>query len=280
MKISIILLISLCLFSASAWPQTTPAQSPGDDFVSEWFQRSALAEAEQPHWMAPLFTVTPRLVQQVRYDIGWQSNAGLSTTNYGGGRGLELIPGEKAEILVSLPPYITHSSPAIHDGFGDMAFLFKYRAAAGNEKQGNYIVTALFGATVPTGSYSNGATHALLTPSLGLGKGWGNFDVQSTIGVTLPTGDIDKIGTPLAWNTTLQYRILKKLWPESEVNSNFWANGNNAGKKQVFLSPGLMVGRIHLWKRVGFAVGGGVQIAATRFHNYDRNWTTSIRFPF
>ena len=113
-------------------------------------------------------------------------SAGLTTTNYGGGRGLELIPGEKTEILVSLPPYITHSSPAMHDGFGDMAFLFKYRAAAGNEKRGNYIVTALFGATVPTGSYSNGATHALLTPSLGLGKGWGDFDVQSTIGVTLP----------------------------------------------------------------------------------------------
>jgi hypothetical protein len=230
--------------------------------------------------MAPLFTVTPRLVQQVRYDIAWQSKAGSTTTNFGGGKGLELVPAERAEILVSLPPYITHSNPQVHGGFGDMAFLFKYRAAAGTDKEGNYIVTAMFGATVPTGSYSNGATHALLTPSLGLGKGWGDFDVQSTIGVTLPTGDIDKFGTPVVFNTVLQYRVLKKLWPELEVNSTFWANGKNVGQKQVFLSPGLMIGRIRLWKRVGFAFGGGVQIAATRFHNYDRNWVTSVRFPF
>lgn len=250
LKISIIVLISLSLFGAPAWPQTTPTQSPGDDFVSQWFQRSSRADAEQPHWMAPLFTVAPRLVQQVRYDIGWQSKAGSTTTNYGSGRGLELIPTESTEILVSLPPYITHGSPQVRDGFGDMAFLFKCRAAAGNEKRGNYIVTALFGATVPTGSYSNGATHTLLTPSLGLGKGWGNFDVQSTVGVTLPTGGVNKIGTPVAFNTAFQYRILKKLWPELEVNSTFWTNGKNDGKEQVFLSPGLMVGRLHLWKRL------------------------------
>jgi hypothetical protein len=98
--------------------------------------------------------------------------------------------------------------------------------------------------------------------------------------VTLPTGDVNKIGTPVAFNTAFQYRILKKPWPELEVNSTFWANGKNGGNEQVFLSPGLMVGRIHLWKRVGCAFGGGVQIAATRFHNHDRNWVTSVRFPF
>lgn len=280
MKNLAIAIILFSLFSATAWSQSASSQSSDNDFVGKWFQRSSRADAEQPHWMAPVFTVTPRLVQQVRYDIGWQSKAGLTTTNYGSGRGLELIPAERAEILISLPPYITHSSPQIRDGFGDMAFLFKYRAAAGNEKRGNYIVTALFGATVPTGSYTNGAPHALLTPSLGLGKGWGNFDVQSTVGVTLPTGDITTIGTPVAFNAAFQYRILKKLWPELEVNSTFWANGKNDGKKQVFLSPGLMVGRLHLWKRLGLAFGGGVQIAATKFHNYDRNWVMSVRFPF
>ena len=91
LKISIIVLISLSLFGAPAWLQTTPTQSPGDDFVSQWFQRSSRADAEPPHWMAPLFTVAPRLVQQVRYDIGWQSKAGSTTTNYGSGRGLEIL---------------------------------------------------------------------------------------------------------------------------------------------------------------------------------------------
>jgi len=59
-----------------------------------------------------------------------------------------------------------------------------------------------------------------------------------------------------------------------------WSNGKNDGKKQVFLSPGLVVGKFHLWKRVGFVFGGGVQIAATRFHAYGHNWVSSIRFPF
>jgi hypothetical protein len=52
------------------------------------------------------------------------------------------------------------------------------------------------------------------------------------------------------------------------------------GKKQVFVSPGLVVGKVHLWKRIGFAFGGGLQIAATQFHAYEHNWVTSVRFPF
>ena len=51
-------------------------------------------------------------------------------------------------------------------------------------------------------------------------------------------------------------------------------------KKQVFLSPGLVVGKLRLWNRLGFAFGGGVQIAATQFHAYEHNWVTSVRFPF
>ena len=133
---------------------------------------------------------------------------------------------------------------------------------------------------MPTGAYTNGAKDALLTPTLAVGKGWGNFDLQSTAGVTVPTGDVDLLGTPVVLNATAQYHCLKYFWPELEVNSTMWANGKNAGKKQVFLSPGLVVGKFHIWKRVGIAVGGGVQIAATQFHTYEHNWVTSARFPF
>jgi hypothetical protein len=230
--------------------------------------------------MAPLFTVTPRLVQQFRYDVALQTKGNATTGNYGTGKGLELIPTEHTEILISAPPYVTHTAPGLHDGFGDMTFLFKYRLAAGTEEQGNYVVTALLNTTVPTGSYSNGSTHATFSPTLGFGKGWGAFDIQSTAGVILPTGDVDILGTPVGLNATFQYRLLKKFWPEVEVNSTFWTNGKNAGKKQVFLSPGLVVGRLHLWRRVGFAIGAGVQIAATTFHTYNHSWVTSVRFPF
>jgi hypothetical protein len=212
--------------------------------------------------------------------MGWQLNSGFTNANYGGGKGLELIPVDRVELSVSAPPYLTHTKPGVNDGIGDLAFLFKYRVAAGNPSNGNYVATAMLAATVPTGAYTNGSTDASLTPTLALGKGWGNFDLQGTAGVTVPTGDRNVLGTPVALNATAQYHMLKYLWPEVEVNSTMWANGKNDGKKQVFLSPGLVVGKLHLWKRLGFALGGGVQIAATQFHAYEHNWVTSVRFPF
>ena len=271
---------TLGLFPVSTWAQGATTQSSDEDFLSDWFQRSSCAEAEQPHWAAPIFTVTPRLVQQFRYDMGWQLNSGFTNANYGGGKGLELIPVDRVELSVSAPPYLTHTKPGVNDGIGDLAFLFKYRVAAGNPSNGNYVATAMLAATVPTGAYTNGSTDASLTPTLALGKGWGNFDLQGTAGVTVPTGDRNVLGTPVALNATAQYHMLKYLWPEVEVNSTMWANGKNDGKKQVFLSPGLVVGKLHLWKRLGFALGGGVQIAATQFHAYEHNWVTAVRFPF
>ncbi|MGC1651161.1 MAG: hypothetical protein WA741_35480 [Candidatus Sulfotelmatobacter sp.] len=268
------------LFPASTWAQNATTQSSDEGFLSDWFQRSSRAESEQPHWAAPMFTVTPRLVQQFRYDMGWQLNSGFTNANYGSGKGLELVPLDRVELYVSGPPYLTHTKPGVSDGIGDMTFLFKYRAAAGNPENGNYVVTAMLAATVPTGTYTNGSTDASLTPTLALGKGWGNFDLQGTAGVTVPTGDMNLLGSPVVLNATAQYHLLRYFWPEVEVNSTMWANGKNDGKKQVFLSPGLVVGKLHLWKRLGFAFGGGVQIAATRFHAYGHNWVTSVRFPF
>jgi hypothetical protein len=212
--------------------------------------------------------------------MGWQSNNGFTNANYGIGKGLELVPVDRVELYVSTPPYVAHTKPGLKDGIGDMTFLFKYRAAAGNSENGNYVVTAMLVATMPTGTYTNGATDAVLTPTLALGKGWGSFDLQGTAGVTIPTGDRNVLGTPAVLNATAQYHLLKYFWPEVEINSTMWANGKNDGKKQTFLSPGLVVGKLHLWKKLGFAFGGGVQIAATQFHTYEHNWVTSVRFPF
>jgi len=212
--------------------------------------------------------------------MGWQSNKGFTNANYGSGKGLELIPVDRVELYVSAPPYITHTKPGVIDGVGDMTFLFKYRAAAGNPENGNYVVTAMLVATVPTGTYANGSTDASVSPTLALGKGWRNFDLQGTAGVNVPTGDRNVLGTPVVLNAVAQYHLLGYFWPEVEVNSTMWANGKNDGKKQAFVSPGLVVGKLHLWKRLNFVVGGGVQIAATQYHAYEHNWVTSVRFPF
>jgi hypothetical protein len=278
--ITLAVVLALELFPIFTWAQNAPTQSSEEGFLSDWLQRSSRAESEQPHWASPIFTVTPRLIQQLRYDMGWQSNGRFTNANYGGGKGLELIPVDRVELYVSTLPYVTHTKPGLNDGIGDLTFLFKYRAAAGNPENGNYVVTPMLIATVPTGTYTNGATDAVLTPTVALGKGWRNFDLQGTAGVTIPTGDRNVLGTPTVLNATAQYHLLNYFWPEVEINSTMWANGKNDGKKQVFLSPGLVVGKLRLWKRLGFAFGGGVQIAATQFHAYEHNWVTSVRFPF
>jgi hypothetical protein len=254
--------------------------SADDSYFGTWFERVSRTQAEQPHWITPMFTTTPRLEEEVRYDIGWQNTAKGDVTNFGSGKGMEFIPSEHTEIIVSPPPYLSRQNLTQRDGFGDTSFLLKYRFAAGNEEAGNYIVTAFLGASVPTGSYNNGAENAVVTPTIALGKGWGAFDVQSTLGIAVPVGDIARLGTSLAYNTAVQYHLLRKLWPELEVNGNLFHDGKNDGKQQVFLSPGLVVGKIHLWRRLGLTVGAGEQIAVTRFHTFNHNRVLSVRFPF
>jgi len=255
-----------------------PAQN---GFWDSWFKRSDKAKSEQPRWMTPLVTVTPRLEQEFRTDFVVQRMAsGHNLVNFGNGKGLELIPSDRVELLFNIPPYLLHNNPAVHDGFGDMSLVGKYRLLAANEEKGNYILTVFLGASFPTGSYSNGARSSIITPTIAGGKGWGRFDVQSTFGAGLPTSHIDTIGHLLAFNTAFQYRIGTKLWPELEVNASFWKGGTQDGKKQVFLTPGLIFGRFKIHRRLVMAFGGGFQIATTHYHNYNHAIVFTVRFPF
>src|SRR5579864_1162291 len=252
-----------------------------DGYFADWFQRVDKTQAEQPHWITPLATTTPRLEEEVRYDQLWQENAkGITTDNFDGGKGLELIPFEKVEVIFNVPPYIEHNNPADKAGWEDLAFLLKYRLLSANEERGNYILTAFLGWSLPTGQYSNGGLHAVITPTIAYGKGVHNFDLQGTFGIAFPVADTNVVGRNYLWNNTFQYRIVRKFWPEVELNSTFFQDGKNGGKKQNFATPGLVVGRLHLWKRVGFTIGGGYQIATTHFHTNNHNAILSIRFPF
>ncbi len=255
--------------------------SNGSQHELGWFERVSRTQSEQPHWITPLVTVTPRLEEEYRFDTFRQTHQDGTVTNvYGGGKGLELIPAERIELILGLPSYITHSSPGVRDGFGDASFLLKYRLLAANENKGDYILTWFFGASAPTATNSNGPGRAIFTPTVAFGKGWGDFDFQTTLGIALPGGAVDRLGTPLTFNTAFQYRVLKKLWPELEVNSTWWPNGERDGKKQVFMTPGIVIGRLPIWKRLGLTVGTGVQIAVTQFRTYDHNWILSVRLPF
>jgi hypothetical protein len=252
-----------------------------DGYFSDWFARVDKTKDEQPHWVTPIATTTPRLEEEYRYDQVWQPNAkGITTDSYDGGKGLELIPFEKVEVIFNVPPYIDHNNPSVRNGWGDVAFLVKYRLLSANEGHGSYILTAFLGWSLPTGQFSNGALHPVITPTIAYGKGFGNFDLQGTFGAALPTADTSILGRTLTWNNTFQYRVFRKFWPEVELNSTFFQDGKNDGRKQNFVTPGLVMGRFRLVGRVGFTVGAGYQIATTQFHSTNHNAILSIRFPF
>jgi hypothetical protein len=263
-------------------PASVPAPPPADDFFQNWFSMVSATQAEQPHWITPVVTVTPRLEQEYRFDMSRQVQPNGTTvlSNYGGSKGLEIIPATHIELLINPPPYIVRSVNGVPDGFGDLSFLLKYRLLAANEENGNYILTAFLGASVPTGSYTNGTVDSTITPTIAAGKGWGNFDVTSTFGAILPVDETARIGRQLVWNSVAQYRFLRKIWPEAEVNYTYFSQGPDDGKTQVFLTPGIVFGRFPLWHRLAFTAGTGVQIAATRFHTYNHKYILTVRFPF
>lgn len=252
-----------------------------DGYFENWFARVDKTQSEQPHWVTPLATTTPRLEEELRYDQLWQvNNKGVSTDNYDGGKGLELIPFERVEVIFNAPPYLVHHTATAKDGFGDIAFLVKYRLLSSNEEHRNYILTAFLGWSLPTGQYTNGAVHAIVTPTIAYGKGFHHFDAQGTFGIGLPVADTSLIGRTYSWNNALQYHLLRKLWPEMELNTTFFQDGPRDGEKQNFVTPGLVIGRLHLTRRLGLTFGGGYQIATTRFHTNNHNAILSIRLPF
>lgn len=285
-------ILALCLSAAPCHAQTTGSggSSFGSaivDYFADWFPRVTQIQSEQPHWVTPVVTVTPRLEEEYRYDQSWQANRkGVATDNFGNGKGLELIPFQNIEIILGVPNWVAHNGAIKHghdaatDGWADETFLVKYRIVSANEENGNYILTAFMGFSAPTGSNINGNGHGLFTPTLAFGKGFGDFDFQSTVGVTFSAGGLDRLGAPLAWNTAFQYHIAKYFWPEVETNYTWQSYGADNGHNTLYLTPGLLIGRIPIHNRVGLTFGAGYQVAVTKYHAYNHNVVLTARIPF
>ncbi len=256
---------------------------PVADYFANWFNRVDQIQAEQPHWMTPLVTVTPRLEEEYRYDQIWQTQQhGDALNNFGANKGLELIPFRPVELILSTPGYISRGGN-VHasNGWADETFLIKYRVLSANEESGNYILTLFLGISAPTGDDPISLRHTVYTPTIAAGKGWGNFDIQSTVATTLPNGGLERLGSPVAFNTAFQYHIPELfLWPEFETNYTWWPNGEHEGKSQLFLTPGLILGRFHIWSRVRFVIGAGYQVAVTKHPSFNNGVVLSIRTPF
>lgn len=278
--------------SVNAGAQTA-STAASDSFLARYQARVTATQSEQPHWVTPLATVTPRLEQEVRSDFVRQTNAKrYGTWNYGNGKGLELIPLRRVEMLFNMPPFFNHSQPGVKDGFGDVSFLMKYRIVSRNEERGNAIVTAFLGATVPTGKQANGSCCAVVTPTIAAGQGFGRLALTSTLGGSLPVSNAHGLGHTISWNNAAQYRLGKRgaarlFWPEVEFNSSFFHGGPNDGKIQTFATPGIVIGRIPLTHdesgkpgRLGLTFGAGEQIALTHFHTFNHGIVLTVRMPF
>ncbi|HEY1941716.1 MAG TPA: hypothetical protein VGH40_06280 [Roseiarcus sp.] len=273
-------------------PNNTVPQpdTSGPDWIAQWFQRVDAAQASQPHWMTPLVTVTPRLEEEVRYDQSWQTlQNGGSLDNYGGGKGLELIPTTTNEVIIGVPPYEDRQSAKPASGFADWpAILIKQRLLSANESHGNYILTAFLAASAPTGvaAFTNNAW--LITPTIAGGVGFGDFDVQATFGAALPTAYESTLGTAFATNVALQYHFATYFWPELEFNDTYWDGGLRSGKNQLFITPGVVLGRFQLPGRAKLSVGVGYQVALgpvvqntpVMTPTYNHEWLMSARVSF
>jgi hypothetical protein len=258
------------------------ATNSGDnDWVRAWLRKVDQVRASQPHFVSPIVTTHVMLVQQFRYDMSWQqdSSVGTTTSNYGASKGLEIIPLSRLEVGIFPPNYLAHQS-SVPDGFGDFSFQVKFRAFSATEGRGDYFVGFFFGGSLPTGTPPNGTGHTILSPTLAAAKGFGHWDIQTTLGANLPASGTGLLGRAIIFNTAVNYKIKKMFWPMLEQNSVFWSGGALDGKKQVFLTPGFVLGSFSVAERLRFAIGTGVQIAVTEFHQYNHRWNLSLRFPF
>ena len=284
--------VAVCGLAAMGVSAQTGTAVP-QDFIARYQARVSKTQAEQPHWVTPLVTVTPRLEQEIRFDFVRQTNQKLfNTWNFGNSKGLELIPERHVELLFNLPPYFSRDGSKIKDGFGDVSMVAKWRFYARNEEHGNAILTAFVNGTVPTGKKANGNCCAVVTPTLAAGKGIGLFAVTTTLGGSLPVTNSKGLGHTITWNTAVQYRLAKTgtkrfFWPEVESNASIYRGGPNDGRVQWYLTPGLIVGRIPLTHdasgkpgRLGLTFGAGEQIAASAYHANNHNLVFTVRMPF
>lgn len=280
------LVLALLGVGAARAEDDAAATAPSDGFLAGYFGMVARAQASQPHWISPLFTTTPRLNERFRFDFSFQGRPGdVDLTNYGASKGLELILTDRVAVTFGIPGYLVRDAPrGTESGWTDETFLAKFRLASAPEDRGNFVFSAFFGASVPTGSAPFSSDVPIYTPTLAFGKGWGSreegFDVQSTLGVSVPGGDKARVGMPVVWSTAFQGHLARYFWPEFEIALTHWTDGPQDGKWQAIATAGIVAGRFPIAGRVHVDVGFGYQWAISAFRTYDSAWLATARLPF
>lgn len=267
---------------------------PLEDYFAHWFERVDATTAAQPNWAAPLTTVTPLLKEFVMYGQAFQTLPNdARVTVYDGGMpavGVHLIPTYTNEVYIGAPPYQVRTGKKPAEGLGDLPFfLVKTRLASGNAENGDYVVTAYLSGQAPIGSDPFTTNAYYITPTIGAGKGFGDFNIQANIGTPWPTSNYDKLGTQLVANVALQYHLFEYFWPEIEFNYTHWINGPRSGLNQLFVTFDAIIGAFPIrGTRAKAALVVGYQTALTPHPSianpitpiYNHSWLFGARLFF
>jgi hypothetical protein len=267
-------------FAAPALAADTDFSSAVSNYFDTWQDRVKAAQESQPSWITPLATTTPRLEQEFRY--------GSHVDIYDSGKGFEFIPTERTEVIIATPAYQVRRPEAAASGWADWpGILIKYRLISANKAHGDYIVSIFAQYGLPTGANVFTSHNHVFTPTLAVGKGFGDFDIQATIGEAFPTDDHSHAGKSVLTNVTAQYHFAKYFWPEVEMNRTDWVGGARDARSQTYLTPGIIFGRFILPNKMKLILGVGYQTPLS--HNYpqspatptfNHNWLTSVRLAF
>src|SRR5258708_14361406 len=182
--------------------ETKGTETKKRSLFHRWLRMADKVQATQPEWLSPLATTSGRLKQEFRYDVFDQPVAGGNRQyQLGGNKGLEFIASPRIQILLGVPAYTLQSPNGPPAGFGDLPLQLKFRIASAAPREGNYLLTFILSATVPTGAHRYGTGDAVLTPTLAAGKRCGKFEAQSTFGAALPAGRTAQIGRGMQRST-------------------------------------------------------------------------------
>jgi hypothetical protein len=271
--------------STTIWPDI-------QTYFDNWQQRVDTARATQPGWSSPLVTTTGLLEERLRIDTQFQhAGNGTDTTDIDGGKGLDLIVGDATEFQFAAAPYeirTTQSGKGEATGFGDWPFFrLKERLFSSPEDADDYIVSAMLQTQVSTGIAKFSSDALTLLPTIAFGKGFGPLVFQGTFGAAIPTNYEKTLGNQVTGNGALQYHLWQVLWPQMEVNWTHFVDGQRDGKDQVFLTPGVVLGRLSLTEQLRFTIGAGYQFAVEPHFQpspllpaYNHAWLLTTRLSF
>jgi hypothetical protein len=284
--------------TSGAAPQSAsmPAWSPGDAvaaYFANWDERVRIATAAQPGWSSPVLTTTALLEERLRFDLAVDERApsGATTTIIDGGKGVDLIVAPTTELQVAADPYQIRTTPngkGQFSGFADWPFLrIKERLASSPEDADDYVVSAWLQVQAPAGIPQLTNHVYTLLPTVGYGKGFGPFVLQGTFQAAIPTNDEHTLGVQVVSNLSFQYHLLHYLWPQMEVSWTRFVDGPKDGNDEVFLVPGLVLGRFSLSDRFRFTVGAGYEFAvephfqpSLLLPSFNHAWLVTTRLSF